>query len=101
MNVDTNLPWHVQKIPFVPIRLARPRVLHGLKHVFLDRSGTNDHEQPRSVRLIPMLFGGGVKTRPEYQLFNQSNSQLTSFILLQNTCIQLRFRSRPSVRLGL
>ena len=58
MDVDTNLPWHVQKIPFVPIRLARPRILHGPKHVFLDRNGTNDHEQPRSVPLVPMLFGG-------------------------------------------
>ena len=25
---------------------------------FLDRNGTNDHEQPRSVPLDPMLFGG-------------------------------------------
>ena len=26
---------------------------------FLDRNGTNDHEQPRSVPLVPMLFRGG------------------------------------------
>ena len=58
MGVDTNLPWHVQKIPFVPIRLARPRILHGPKHGFSDRNGTNRHEQPRSVPLVPMLFGG-------------------------------------------
>ena len=25
---------------------------------FLDRTGTNDHEQPRSVPLVTMLFGG-------------------------------------------
>ena len=25
---------------------------------FLDRNGTNDHEQPRSVPIVPMLFGG-------------------------------------------
>ena len=58
-HVDTNLLWHVQKIPFVPIRLARRRILHGPKHVFLDRNGTNYHEQPqpRSVPLGPMLFG--------------------------------------------
>ena len=54
MGVDTNLPWHVQKIPFVPIRqLARPRILHGSKHVCLDRNGTNDREQPRSVPHAP------------------------------------------------
>ena len=29
MDVDTNSPWHLQKMPFVPIRLARPRTLHG------------------------------------------------------------------------
>ena len=59
MDVDNNLPWHVQKMPFVPIRLAGPRILHGPKHVLLHRNGTNDHEQPRSVPLVPMLAGGG------------------------------------------
>ena len=61
MYVDTICHgMYVQKIPFVPIRLARPRILHGPEpeHVFLDRSGTNDHEQPRSVPLVPKLFGG-------------------------------------------
>ena len=58
MDEDTNLLWHVQKIRFVPIRLARPRILHGPKRIFLGRNGTNDHEQPRSVPLVPMLFGG-------------------------------------------
>ena len=58
MDVDTYLSWHVLKIPFVPIRLASPRILHGPKHVFLGRNGTNDHEQPRSVPLVSMLFGG-------------------------------------------
>ena len=28
----------------------------------LDRNGTNDHEQPRSVPLVPMLFGGSYDT---------------------------------------
>ena len=28
-------------------------------HFFLHRNRRNDHEQPRSVPLIPMLFGGG------------------------------------------
>ena len=67
VDVDTNLPWHVQKIPFVPIRLARPRILHESKLVFLDRRGTYDHEQPRSVPLVPMPLGAldGVKTRPD------------------------------------
>ena len=46
-------------IPFVPIRLARPRVLRGPKHAFLGRNGMNEHEQPRSVPLVPMLFGEG------------------------------------------
>ena len=59
MDVDNNLPWHVQKMPFVPIRLARPRILDGPKHVLVHRNGTNDHEQPRSVLLVPMLSGGG------------------------------------------
>ena len=58
MDVDTNLLWYVQSIPFVPIRQARPRILHGPKHVCLGTNGTNDHEQPRSVPLVPMLFGG-------------------------------------------
>ena len=62
--VDTNWSWHVQKIPFVPIWLARPRILRGPKHVFLGRNGTNDHEQPRSVPLVPML-SGRVKTHPK------------------------------------
>ena len=53
MDADTNLPWHVQNIPFAPIRLARPRILHGPEHVVLDRNGTNDHEQPRSVPSFP------------------------------------------------
>ena len=52
------LPWHVQNIPFVPIRLARPRVLHGPKRIFLDRNGTNDHGQPRSVPIVLMLLVG-------------------------------------------
>ena len=56
MDVDTNVLWHVQKIPFVLIRLARPRILHGPKHIFLHRHGTHDHEQPRSVPLVPLLF---------------------------------------------
>ena len=59
--VDTNWSWHVQKIPFVPIRLARPRILHGPEHVILHRNGTNDHEQPRSVSLVPKLPGGGLR----------------------------------------
>ena len=58
MDVDANMSWHVRKMPFVPIRLARPRIVHGPKHVCLDRNGTNDHEKPRSVPLVPMLFGG-------------------------------------------
>ena len=62
MDVDTNLPRHVRKIPFVPIRLARPRILHGPKHVFLDRNGTNDHERPRSVPLVTMLPRGDADT---------------------------------------
>ena len=57
MDVDIFLPWHAQKIPpFVPIRLARPRILHGPKHVCLDWNGTNELEQPRSVPLVPMIF---------------------------------------------
>ena len=58
--------WHVQEIPFVPIRLARPRVLHGPKHVLIYVTvGAKrtikyyDHEQPRSVPLVPMPFEGG------------------------------------------
>lgn len=51
-------PWHVQKIPFGPIRLARPWNLHGSKHVCLVWNGTNDHEKTRSVPLVHMLFGG-------------------------------------------
>ena len=31
----------------------------GSKHVLLHKNGTNDHEQPCSVPLVPMLFGGG------------------------------------------
>ena len=61
MGVNTNLPWcHVQKILllFVPMRLARPRILHVTKHVFSDRNKTNDHEQPRSVSIVPTLLGG-------------------------------------------
>ena len=59
MDVDTSLLWHVQiKIPFVPIRLAKSRILYGPKHVFLGRNGTNDLRQRRSVPLVPMLFGG-------------------------------------------
>ena len=59
MDANTNVLWHVQKIPLVLIRLARPRIMHGPKHVVLHRRhGTNNHEQPRSVPLGPMLFGG-------------------------------------------
>ena len=61
MDVDTNLPWQVQKMSIVPIRLARPRIPHGPKHFFLDRNGTNDHEQARSVPLAPCSLVG-VKT---------------------------------------
>ena len=57
MWIPINWSWHVQNLPFVPIRLARPRILRGPKHVVLDRNGTNDHEQPRSVPLVPMLSG--------------------------------------------
>ena len=53
--VDTNWSLHVQNISFVPIWLAGSRILRGPKHVFFDRNGTNDHEQPRSVPLVPML----------------------------------------------
>ena len=49
--------WHVQKLRFVLIRLARPRILQGPENVFLLRDGTNDYEQPRSVPFVPMLFG--------------------------------------------
>ena len=38
----------------------RPKVLDGPKHGFLRRSGTNDHEQPRSVS-----FGSTRSTRVE------------------------------------
>ena len=58
MDVNTNLRWHAPKILLVPIRLARPGILHVTKNVFSDRNGTNDHEQPRSVSLVPMLLGG-------------------------------------------
>ena len=63
MNVDTNLPRHVQKIRFVLIQLVRPRILHGLTPRFFyeHRKGTNDHEQPRPVPLVPMLFGGRLR----------------------------------------
>ena len=62
MVVGNNLLWHVQKIPFVPIRLARPRILHEPKHFILGRKGTNDHEHPRSVPLVPMCSLVGVST---------------------------------------
>ena len=55
---------YVQNIPFVPIRLARPWILRGPKHVFSDRNGTNDHEQPRSVPLVLMLSGWLFKNTP-------------------------------------
>ena len=53
---------YVQKIPLVLTRLARPRILHEPKHVFLDRNETNDHEQPRSVPFVPVLFEGSQDT---------------------------------------
>ena len=34
---------------------------------FLDRNVTNDHEQPRFVPLVPMLFGG-VKTPSKHYI---------------------------------
>ena len=58
MDVDTNLPWHVRKIPFVLIRLARLKVLRGPEDVFLGRHETIEHEQALFVPLVPMLFGG-------------------------------------------
>ena len=58
MDVAPILPWHVKKVSFVLIQLARPRIMHGPTPVFLDRNGTNDNEQPRSVPLVPILFGG-------------------------------------------
>ena len=62
MGVDDNLGMYVQKIPFVPIQLARPRILQGPKDVCLDKNEANDHEQPRSVPLVPMLPGGSKDT---------------------------------------
>ena len=59
MTVDTDLPWRVQDLPPVLIRLATPRILHGPKHFFSRSNGTNDHEQPLCVRLVPMLYREG------------------------------------------
>ena len=53
---------NLRRVPFVLIGLARPRILHGPKHVFLDRKGTNDHKQPLSVPLVPMPFMGNQDT---------------------------------------
>ena len=64
MEVDTNWPWHMKKIPFMPIRLARPRILHGPKHVFLDRNGTNDHESFVPFRSFPCSLEGRPKLYP-------------------------------------
>ena len=89
MDVDNNLPWHVQKIPFVSIRLAGPRILHGHKHVFLHRNGTNDHEQPRSVPLVPMLSGGGLRhTLTSCLLFGLKLARYI-WICLQGLCLAL------------
>ena len=50
MDVDTSLLRHVQKIPFVPIRLARPRILHGPEHVFLGTLERNERPRTASFR---------------------------------------------------
>ena len=86
MGVDTYLrnnsllvsSRHVRRTPFELIRLARPRILHGLKHVFSHRNGTKDHEQPRSVPLVPMLFGGGLGCvlTPHRERWNEPNGIL-------------------------
>ena len=59
MDVETNLPWHV--CAKYTVRADSAGEAQGSawpKHVFLDRNGTNDHEQPHSVPLVPMFFGG-------------------------------------------
>ena len=38
-----------ERLSFVLIWLARPKILDDSKHDILSRNGTNDHEQPRSV----------------------------------------------------
>ena len=84
MDVDNSLPWRVQNLPFVPIRLAGPRIQHEPKHVLLHRLGrkvTSDHEQPRSVRLVPMLFGGGVNPfRTAVQFRGQNHLEFDWFV---------------------
>ena len=64
MDVDTKLPWRVQNIMFVLIRLARPTNVPGPQHDFLHKNGTNDHEQPRPIPLVP-IPSERVKTRPQ------------------------------------
>ena len=82
MDVDTNLRCHVQKIPFVPIRLARPRILHGPKHVFCIRT-----ERMTTSSLVPfrsfLCFLVGVKTRPHH-VYNNVRTVLYGKVLAEH-----------------
>ena len=51
-------------LSFVPIWLARPKILDGPKHDLLSRNGTNGHEQPRSIP-SGSTRSNRVKTRPK------------------------------------
>ena len=65
-----------KRLSFVLVLLARPKILDGPKHDFLPRNGTNDHEQPRSVRL-PVPQGRTGLTRP----FNNLHSSVMIFAI--------------------
>ena len=65
MDVDTNLPWHVQKTPScVLVRQARPRILRGSEHFCF----TTRTERMTTRSLVPFRsFSSslqGAKTRP-------------------------------------
>ena len=63
-----------ERLPFVLISLARPRILNEPKHVFLPRNGTNNHDQPRSVP-----FGPTASTIKVYVHLHQTRLSLCPF----------------------
>ena len=69
MDVDTNSLWHVLKIPFVLIRLARPRILH--KRFFNTRTERMATTSLDPFRSFPCSLEG-VKTRPHNRKYHHT-----------------------------
>ena len=85
-----------KRLSFVLVWLAKPKILDGLKHDFVQKNGTNGHEQPRSV-LSGSTTSNGVKTRPE----DTTKNKTAGTRIMRSDSELLVFTFRPEKRMGL